>query len=151
MTPVIGAVVDDFDTYQNQLHIHPGDSAIGALAGGGVCDLAVIPAAVPGGGIAAAPGVIDVAQDLAALARAQLAEAGIAGSLEIPLKDQILRVPSIAGDGVTDEAAVLLKGRYTGTNPRDFVDSLWIDELTKDRLVLKDFGNYSVTYQRKVE
>jgi hypothetical protein len=46
---------------------------------------------------------------------------------------------------------LILKGRYTGTNPRDFVDSLWIDELTKDRLVLKDFGNYSVTYQRKVE
>lgn len=46
---------------------------------------------------------------------------------------------------------LILKGRYTGTNPRDFVDSLWIEELTEDRLVLKDFGNYSVTYQRKVE
>lgn len=46
---------------------------------------------------------------------------------------------------------LILKGRYTGTNPRDFADSLWIEELTKERLVLKDFGNYTVTYQRKVE
>ena len=46
---------------------------------------------------------------------------------------------------------LILKGRYTGTNPRDFADSLWIEELTKDRLVLKDFGNYTVTYQRKAE
>ena len=46
---------------------------------------------------------------------------------------------------------LILKGKYTGTNPREFADSLWIDELTKDHLVLKDFGNNTVTYQRKVE
>lgn len=46
---------------------------------------------------------------------------------------------------------LILKGRYTGTNPRDFADSLWIEELTEDKLVLKDFGNYTVTYQRKTE
>ena len=46
---------------------------------------------------------------------------------------------------------LILKGRYTGTNPRDFADTLWIDEVTKEHLVLKDFGNYSVTYQRKGE
>lgn len=46
---------------------------------------------------------------------------------------------------------LILKGDYTGTNPRSFADTMWIDELTKEHLVLKDFGNYSVTYQRKIE
>ena len=46
---------------------------------------------------------------------------------------------------------LILKGNYTGTNPREFADTMWIDEVTKEHLVLKDFGNYSVTYQRKVE
>ena len=46
---------------------------------------------------------------------------------------------------------LILKGKYTGTNPREFADTMWIDEVTKEHLVLKDLGNYSVTYQRKVE
>lgn len=46
---------------------------------------------------------------------------------------------------------LILKGNYTGTNPREFADTLWIDEITKEHLVLKDLGNYSVTYQRKAE
>ena len=46
---------------------------------------------------------------------------------------------------------LILKGNYTGTNPRAFADTLWIDEVTKEHLVLKDLGNYSVTYQRKTE
>ena len=46
---------------------------------------------------------------------------------------------------------LILKGNYTGTNPREFADTMWIDEVTKEHLVLKDFGNYSVTYQRKAE
>lgn len=46
---------------------------------------------------------------------------------------------------------LILCGRYTGTNPRDFADTMWIDEVTEEHLVLKDFGNYSVTYQRKTE
>ena len=46
---------------------------------------------------------------------------------------------------------LILKGNYTGTNPREFADTLWIDEVTEEHLILKDFGNYSVTYQRKVE
>ena len=46
---------------------------------------------------------------------------------------------------------LILKGNYTGTNPRPFADTMWIDEVTKEHLVLKDLGNYSVTYQRKVE
>lgn len=46
---------------------------------------------------------------------------------------------------------LILQGNYTGTNPRTFADTLWIDEVTEEHLVLKDLGNYSVTYQRKVE
>ena len=46
---------------------------------------------------------------------------------------------------------LILKGIYTGPNPRPFADTLWIDEVTKEHLVLKDLGNYSVTYQRKSE
>ncbi|MBR4147302.1 MAG: hypothetical protein IKU00_05355 [Bacteroidales bacterium] len=46
---------------------------------------------------------------------------------------------------------LILKGNYTGTNPREFADTMWIDEVTKEHLVLKDLGNYSVTYQRKTE
>ena len=46
---------------------------------------------------------------------------------------------------------LILRGNYTGTNPREFADTMWIEEVTKEHLVLKDFGNYSVTYQRKVE
>lgn len=46
---------------------------------------------------------------------------------------------------------LILKGDYTGTNPRSFADTMWIDELTEEHLILKDFGNYSVTYQRKSE
>ena len=46
---------------------------------------------------------------------------------------------------------LILTGNYTGTNPHPFADTMWIDELTEDRLVLKDLGNYSVTYQRKVD
>lgn len=46
---------------------------------------------------------------------------------------------------------LILRGNYIGTNPHPFADTLWIDELTEEQLVLKDFGNYSVTYQRKIE
>lgn len=46
---------------------------------------------------------------------------------------------------------LILKGSYTGTNPREYADTLWIEELTEEKLVLKDFGNNTVTYQRKVE
>ena len=46
---------------------------------------------------------------------------------------------------------LILKGDYTGTNPRPFADTMWIDEVTEEKLVLKDLGNYSVTYQRKIE
>ena len=46
---------------------------------------------------------------------------------------------------------LILRGTYNGTNPHPFADTMWIDELTEEKLVLKDFGNYSVTYQRKVE
>jgi len=46
---------------------------------------------------------------------------------------------------------LILKGNYTGTNPHAFADTMWIDEVTKEHLVLKDLGNYSVTYQRKKE
>ncbi|MCR5013213.1 MAG: lipocalin family protein [Bacteroidales bacterium] len=46
---------------------------------------------------------------------------------------------------------LILKGQYTGTNPRAFADTMWVDEVTKEHLVLKDMGNYSVTYQRKAE
>ena len=46
---------------------------------------------------------------------------------------------------------LILSGNYNGTNPHAFADTLWIDELTEEKLVLKDFGNYSVTYQRKTE
>ena len=38
---------------------------------------------------------------------------------------------------------LILQGDYTGTNPRTFADTLWIDEVTEEHLVLKDFGNYS--------
>ena len=44
---------------------------------------------------------------------------------------------------------LILRGNYTGTNPREFADTLWIESVTKDELILKDFGNYTVTYQRK--
>ena len=46
---------------------------------------------------------------------------------------------------------LILRGDYKGTNPHTFADTLWIEELTKEHLVLKDFGNYTVTYQRKVD
>lgn len=46
---------------------------------------------------------------------------------------------------------LILHGNYNGTNPHPFTDTVWIDELTEDHLVLKDLGNYSVTYQRKTE
>ena len=46
---------------------------------------------------------------------------------------------------------LIIRGNYTGTNPHPFADTMWIDELTQEKLVLKDFGNYSVTYQRKIE
>ena len=46
---------------------------------------------------------------------------------------------------------LIFRGNYTGTNPHPFADTMWIDELTEEQLVLKDFGNYSVTYQRKTE
>ena len=46
---------------------------------------------------------------------------------------------------------LILHGNYNGTNPHAFSDTLWIDELTEEHLVLKDMGTYSVTYQRKVE
>ena len=46
---------------------------------------------------------------------------------------------------------LILKGKVTGANPHEFADTLWIDELTKEKLVLKDLGNFSVTYQRKME
>ena len=47
---------------------------------------------------------------------------------------------------------LILKGNYTGsTNPGEFADTMWIDEVTKEHLVLKDLGNYSVTYQRKAQ
>ena len=43
---------------------------------------------------------------------------------------------------------LILLGDYKGTNPHAFADTLWIEELTKEHLILKDFGNYTVTYQR---
>ena len=46
---------------------------------------------------------------------------------------------------------LILRGNYTGTNPHPFADTMWIDELTEEHLVLKDLGNYTVTYQRKVD
>ena len=46
---------------------------------------------------------------------------------------------------------LILKGKVTGTNPHEFADTMWIDELTEEKLVLKDLGNFSVTYQRKTE
>lgn len=46
---------------------------------------------------------------------------------------------------------LILHGNYNGTNPHTFADTMWIDELTEEHLVLKDMGNYSVTYQRKTE
>lgn len=46
---------------------------------------------------------------------------------------------------------LILNGNYNGTNPHAFSDTMWIDELTEEHMVLKDFGNYSVTYQRKRE
>ena len=44
---------------------------------------------------------------------------------------------------------LILRGDYKGTNPHAFADTLWIEEVTDEHLVLKDFGNYTVTYQRK--
>ena len=44
---------------------------------------------------------------------------------------------------------LILFGDYKGTNPHAFADTLWIEEVTQEHLVLKDFGNYTVTYQRK--
>ena len=46
---------------------------------------------------------------------------------------------------------LVLRGNINGSTVEPFVDTLWIDELTEERLVLKDFGNYSVAYQRKTE
>ena len=46
---------------------------------------------------------------------------------------------------------LILTGQYTGSVPKALADTMWIDELTDEKLVLKDFGNYSVTYQRKTE
>lgn len=46
---------------------------------------------------------------------------------------------------------LILSGEYIGTNPHSFADTLWIEEVTKEHLVLKDFGNYTVTYQRKAD
>ena len=46
---------------------------------------------------------------------------------------------------------LILTGQYTGAIPKVLSDTMWIDELTDEHLVLKDFGNYSVTYQRKAE
>lgn len=46
---------------------------------------------------------------------------------------------------------LILSGNYNGTNPHAFADTMWIDQLTEEQLVLKDLGNYSVTYQRKTE
>ena len=46
---------------------------------------------------------------------------------------------------------LIIRGNYIGTNPHPFADTMWIDELTEEHLVLKDFWNFSVTYQRKTE
>lgn len=43
---------------------------------------------------------------------------------------------------------LIFKGKYTGTNPHDFADTLTIQELTDEKLVLEQAG-YTVTYQRK--
>ena len=43
---------------------------------------------------------------------------------------------------------LILKGKYTGTNPHDFVDTLHIVKLTDEELTLEQAG-YTVTYQRK--
>ena len=58
-------------------------------------------------------------------------------------------VAQVLNEKVGDQ--LILKGNYTGTNPREFADTMWIDEVTEEHLVLKDLGNYSVTYQRKTE
>ena len=50
-----------------------------------------------------------------------------------------------------DGDLLIFKGNYTGTNPHAFVDTMWIEALAEDSLVLKDSGNYSVTYQRKTD
>lgn len=46
---------------------------------------------------------------------------------------------------------LILTGQYTGSIPKALADTMWIDEVTEEHLVLKDFGNYTVTYQRKTE
>ena len=46
---------------------------------------------------------------------------------------------------------LILKGKNTGINPGPVTDTLWIDELTEEHLVVKDLGNNSFTYQRKIE
>ena len=40
------------------------------------------------------------------------------------------------------------KGKYTGTNPHDFVDTMKIVKLDAEQMVLEQAG-YTITYQRK--
>lgn len=50
-----------------------------------------------------------------------------------------------------DGDMLILNGKNTGSRPGDFTESMWIDELTEDHLVVKDMQNNSFTYQRKLE
>ena len=43
---------------------------------------------------------------------------------------------------------LIFKGKYTGTNPHEFSDTLHIVKLTDDELTLEQAG-YTVTYQKK--
>jgi len=43
---------------------------------------------------------------------------------------------------------LIFKGKYTGTNPHDFVDTMKIVKLDETELVLEQAG-YTVSYQRK--
>ena len=47
-----------------------------------------------------------------------------------------------------NDKTIVFKGQYTGTNPRDFSDTLNIVELTEENLVLEQAG-YKLTYKRK--
>ena len=44
---------------------------------------------------------------------------------------------------------LILKGKYTGMNLHEFVDTMKIVEVTKESLCLEDLGGNSVTFKRK--
>jgi hypothetical protein len=47
-----------------------------------------------------------------------------------------------------DGDKLILSGQFTGTNPHDFCDSMNIQKLTKEELVLEQ-GGYSLNFQKK--